>query len=141
MKRSSLSRHTPLRKASVKRKKAAVRVFTDGREVVHRARIYMERTEAMAKRQKNKCAMCMLSFAIVGRPTFDHEAGRGMGGGHRDDRIEVNGKWQNAALCVACNGLKGSRRFHWVNGSYIPAVYIRREDWLRCEPVPRKEAA
>lgn len=120
MKNSSLSRHTPLRKARSKTKKAAVRVFGDGREVVHRAQIYIERTEAMARRQKNKCAMCVLSFAIVGRPTFDHEAVRGMGGGHRDDRIEVNGKWQNAALCVACNTLKGSKRYSWVNGVYQP---------------------
>lgn len=40
--------------------------------------------------------------------TFDHEAGRTAG--HRDDRIEVNGVIQNAAVHLLCNGLRGSSR-------------------------------
>ena len=45
-----------------------IRVFSGGREVVRSAAIYMERTHEMAKRQGNKCAICCLSFAIVGNP-------------------------------------------------------------------------
>jgi hypothetical protein len=52
------------------------------------------------------------------RPTFDHEAGRGAG--KQDDRIEVAGLWQNAAVHEICNSLKGSKRYKWVNGVYKP---------------------
>jgi hypothetical protein len=46
--------------------------------------------------------------------TFDHEAGRGMGGAKRDDRIEVDGKRKNAAVHFGCNAAKGSRKVHYV---------------------------
>lgn len=51
--------------------------------------------------------------------TFDHEQGRGMGGSRRDDRIEIDGKWINAAVTSEANFEKGSKRYHWVEGVYI----------------------
>jgi hypothetical protein len=36
-----------------------------------------------------------------------------MGGAHRDDRIEVDGKPYNGAACHACNTAKGSRRVNY----------------------------
>jgi hypothetical protein len=52
---------------------------------------------------------------------FDHESGRGHGGGNRTDAIlDAEGNWVNAALCHNCNQWKGSRRYKWVNGSYLP---------------------
>jgi hypothetical protein len=45
--------------------------------------------------------------------TFEHEAGRGHGGGHRDDRIIVNGKNINGAAHRSCNGQKASRRINY----------------------------
>lgn len=41
---------------------------------------------------------------------FGHESSRGMGGGSRDDRIVVDGKPHNYAICPFCNSLQGSRR-------------------------------
>jgi hypothetical protein len=78
-------------------------------------REYAVRSLAMMTRQGCLCAMCGES---VLSPQFDHEAGRGSGGSHRDDRIEVDGQWQNAALCGWCNSAKGSKRFSWNNGIY-----------------------
>lgn len=106
-----------------------VRVYSDGREVCGlnpggRSE-YRRRLWIMCERQSWQCAMCLRSMKhfeiretrfkengclFSGAPTFDHESGRGMGGGHRDDRIEVEGKWHNAAVCLACNTEKGSRR-------------------------------
>jgi len=54
-------------------------------------------------------------------PTFDHEAGRGFGGGFRDDSLfHVDGTWRNAAVHFLCNGQKGSRAYRWQNGKYLP---------------------
>ena len=72
-------------------------------------REYFRRTAEMALRQKGKCSIC-------GRPmkiddcTYEHEDGRGHGGGHRDDRIEVDGKPYNSAAHYFCNLKKGSIR-------------------------------
>lgn len=71
----------------------------------------------MLQRQKGLCGLklgyyCNL-FGHILTPeyaTFDHERPRGMGAGFRDDRIEVDGKWQNCAACWECNCIKGSRR-------------------------------
>lgn len=100
-----------------------VRTYLDGREVCDKTakgkRKYALRTEAMAARQDYRCAIGgeMLDLRDV---QFDHEAGRGSGGGHRDDRIEIDGEWVNAAVCGACNGRKGSRRYSWQDGKYLP---------------------
>lgn len=57
---------------------------------------------------------------------FDHEAGRGSNGGHRDDRIlDEKGNWMNAALSPASNSLKGSKRYHWLNGKYQPVSNLK----------------
>jgi hypothetical protein len=68
---------------------------------------------AMARRQRGRCALCG-HLMDEGTPTFDHENGRGMGGAKRDDRIEVKGRWQNAAVHYLCNGDKGSRKVPYV---------------------------
>lgn len=52
--------------------------------------------------------------------TFDHQSGRGSNSSHRDDRIEVDGEWRNAALSLASNTLKGSKRYEWRGGKYLP---------------------
>jgi hypothetical protein len=53
-------------------------------------------------------------------PTFEHQDGRGAGGGHRDDRIEIDGQWNNAAVDPDCNISKGSKRYTWFQGKYQP---------------------
>lgn len=103
------------------RRREPVHVYPDGREVCNlktRAGIglYAGRTLMMQKRQGGHCALCHWYLGM----TFDHEAGRGSAGSHRDDRIEVDGRWINAALCYKCNGEKGSKRYHWVQGKYVP---------------------
>jgi hypothetical protein len=104
--------------------KPAVKVFPDGREVCNLKvkagkQEYYQRTITMLQRQRFLCAMCHENMHPIWAE-FDHEAGRGSGGGHRDDRIEVDGHWQNAALCRTCNSEKGSKRYHWVDGKYVP---------------------
>lgn len=105
------------------RMKPAIRKMKDGREVCLDTLVgrgeYRDRMLAMADRQDWLCAIC--GRAMAGWTlTFDHQAGRGLGGGHRDDRIEVDGNWQNAALHGACNIGKGSKRYEWRDGKYQP---------------------
>lgn len=91
--------------------------YPDGREVCIKGE-YLYRLRMMASRQHDRCAICE---RILVSMVFDHEAGRGMGGGHRDDRIEKpDGTWQNAALCYRCNSLKASKRYAWKHGVYLP---------------------
>ena len=101
-------------------------VYPDGREVCQTrtaaGRIeYQRRIEAMAVRRNHIC--CLFGYSPVCHPrgtllgyipTFEHENGRGMGGGHRDDRILLpDGKWQNGAAHAQCNTWKGSRRIDY----------------------------
>lgn len=94
-----------------------------GREVCDRTtaegnRRYEDRRYQMEVRQYFHCAICE---RIAGsRMDFDHEQSRG--GGKQDDRIEVDGKWKNAALCRRCNTEKGSKRYHWLGNppKYVP---------------------
>lgn len=102
-------------------KENGVWTYPCGREVckTHTAegqREYKRRTDAMQKRQGGHCALCMWYLGV----TFDHQSGRGSGGSHRDDRIEIGGGWHNAALCYNCNAGKGSKRYHWLDGHYVP---------------------
>jgi hypothetical protein len=105
-----------------KRKYEAVRVYPDGREVCQQSHIagkreYRRRIYVMLERQGNRCGL-MITPDCIRRggnmagwtPTFEHVDGRGMGGSHRDDRIEKDGKPYNLAACYACNNEKGSRR-------------------------------
>lgn len=98
----------------------------DGRQVCHDSaagkREYRWRTELMWQRQGETCAIGN-HFITVEEATFDHQDGRGHGGGHRTDAInDAEGNWINAAVCNHCNILKGSRRFTWVNGKYLPTL-------------------
>jgi hypothetical protein len=104
------------------RKREPVKVFPDGRVVCDLTtrpgrKEYFRLKEAMICRQRFLCAICGSWLWLC---EFDHEDGRGANGGHRDDRIVVDGEWHNAALCFQCNLEKGSKRYHWVNGKYIP---------------------
>lgn len=117
-----------MKRSPIKNRTPTVKTFLCGREVCQPTaagrREYKSRTDAMQKRQGGRCALCPWYLGM----TFDHQDGRGSGGGHRDDRIEIDGKWHNAALCIQCNGLKGSRRYHWIDGIYIPSIYATVED-------------
>lgn len=72
-------------------------------------REYRSRTEQMWERQDGICSICLTPMRIE-EATFEHEIGRGHGGGHRDDRIEIDGKPYNSAVHGMCNVKKGSVR-------------------------------
>lgn len=76
-------------------------------------REYKARTLAMAERQQWRCALCG-RWMNMDDVTFDHQFGRGMNGSKRDDRIEIKGKWHNAAAHLRCNQDKGSRMVPYV---------------------------
>lgn len=110
-------------------KREPLKVYPDGREVLNTktaagATEYRNRKDQMFSRQKATCPLCDCVFTWSNPSTFDHQNGRGMGGSIRDDRIEIDGQWFNAALCVPCQSLKGSRRYHWVKEGvqmkYVP---------------------
>lgn len=81
-------------------------------------RMYRSNLYEMEVRQGFQCAICQRIAGSMMQ--FDHQDGRGSNGGHRDDRIvDEEGDWINAALCANCNSLKGSKRYHWLNGKYV----------------------
>lgn len=98
----------------------AVQTLRDGRERCldnksGRAE-YRWRTMEMLERQGGMCCLCGLPLRPDGA-TFEHEFGRGMGGGKRDDRITLpNGTQQNGAAHGHCNFRKGSRRVAYLTG-------------------------
>ena len=98
----------------------AVRTAKDGREIVNLLckagrDEYVRRKRLMWERQGRFC--CLYGF-IPGCPgklrwedaMFAHEIPRGHGGGARDDRTEIDGKWLNGVAHPQCNSLAGSRR-------------------------------
>lgn len=100
-----------------------VMTMPDGKEICHMdtsagRREYKERTRAMCIRQGFRDAITGENMETW-QATFDHEAGRTVG--KQDDRIEIDGEWHNAALLYATNTRKGSKRYSWVNGSYVPS--------------------
>lgn len=101
----------------------AVTVFPDGRERCNTnaagKREYLARTVEMWERQHGNCAICGNSLELR-FAQFDHQAGRGHGGGHRDDRTVVDGQWNNAAVHGLCNIRKASTRYTWIGKSYVP---------------------
>lgn len=110
----------------MRRYEAGVVIFDDDREVCERSTIagrreYINRREAMRQRQNCRCPMCNC-YLCEDEARFEHQDGRGMGGGHRDDRIERDGEWFNAALCETCNSEKGSQRYCWMDGNYVPII-------------------
>ena len=103
--------------------KPAVRIFEGGREVCDLTTKagrdeYERRKDLMHKRQAGICCLYGKAPMCPGRlrraeAMFEHEDGRGSGGGKRDDRIEVDGKPQNGVAHPLCNSWKGSRRIQY----------------------------
>ena len=103
-----------------KKKPEPIKVFPDGREKLNihcKAGMdeYHRRRLAMWERQGKRCALQITDICRQRQGrwpqdeiTYDHFNGRG--GGKQDDRIEVDGKAQNAAVCWPCNHARGSRR-------------------------------
>ena len=111
------------RPCEMKKETIPVKVFAGGREVCNLTckdgrDEYERRKDAMFQRQGGIC--CLHGF-IEGCPgklkrseaVYEHETGRGHGSGHRDDRIEVNGKRQNGVAHPICNLSKASRRINY----------------------------
>lgn len=131
--RAAMSRIRPVSP----RRREPITVYPDGREVCNLntredEREYRRRIGLMYERQQERCCIgldgCVRNFSLF-MATFDHEDGRGMGGGKRDDRIEKDGHPYNGAACIRCNSAKGSRFFDY-NGNRA-----RKE----AQPVPAKE--
>ena len=111
---------------AMKRVTAEVKVYPDGREVcadtVAGKREYVARVARMVVRQKYRC--CLQSYAPMcpgylhpDYATFEHEGGRGHGGGKRDDRTELpDGTWLNGAAHADCNMWKASRFIDYNRG-------------------------
>lgn len=103
------------RPKDIKREPEPVRIFAGGREVCNMLTAagkaeYRRRVAEMWERQGKRCCLCLKPLALE-EATFEHEWGRGIGGGVRDDRTRwPDGTWINGAACWTCNGLKGSRR-------------------------------
>jgi hypothetical protein len=98
-----------------------VKVFPDGREVCNQftttgRKAYKRRIALMVERKNNMCCLHGICPTCPGwlaedEATFEHEGGRGMNGGKRDDRIALpDGTWINGAAHLACNQWKGSRK-------------------------------
>lgn len=110
--------YTP--KSQPKQPPVAVRKLKSGAEVCNLLTKsgrdeYESRKRQMLSRQNGICCLHGHIKDCPGKVnladlSFDHEQPRGMGGGSRDDRIEVNGRWQNGAAHWRCNSSKGSRR-------------------------------
>lgn len=96
-----------------RRKREPVKVFPDGREVCEKTKAgfieYRRRIHIMRLRQNNLCNLCGEPMADDDC-TFEHEEGRGIGGGHRDDRIERDGHSYNSVAHWHCNVKKASMR-------------------------------
>lgn len=111
----------------IKHAPEAIRIKNDGREICNMLTKagrdeYMARIRQMWERQNKRCCLegyipdCPGRLAIKDA-TFEHEAGRGADGGHRDDRIKLpDGTWINGAAHWRCNSLKGSKRIGYNRG-------------------------
>ena len=116
--------------SQVKKKPEAVRIMKDGREIC-RLNIkagmdeYVRRKRAMWERQNKRCCLEGLIPDCPGKlrwedATFEHSEGRGHGGGHRDDRILVDGSPQNGVSHPHCNVAKASRRLSTMLQEIVP---------------------
>jgi hypothetical protein len=93
-------------------------VYRGGREVCQNNAagdaLYKHRTQLMMVRQGWICCICKdpsRPISVASGVTFEHTDLRGMGGGRRDDRIELpDGTWINGAAHGFCNAEKGSKR-------------------------------
>jgi hypothetical protein len=82
-------------KITANQKKALpYRIMKDGREIVKKTAAgsveYRRRISQMWHRDHGRCCLCGI-WLHPDSATFEHKRSRGMGGGTRDDRIEVNG--------------------------------------------------
>lgn len=97
-------------------KESAVWTYPSGREVCPKTtlgkREYLSRIATMWTRQRGLCCLCGVPVSLS-QCVFEHQDGRGHGGGNRDDRIERDGKPYNGAACYGCNSLKGSKRIDY----------------------------
>ena len=113
----------PKPKDAKKLKPVAVFVLEGGREVCNMKTCegqdeYKRRIGDMWMRQKGRCCLENIIGGCPGQlalqdATFEHQDGRGMGGAHRDDRIEIDGKPINGSSHSRCNFIKGSRRINY----------------------------
>ena len=91
--------------------KNGVKIYPDGREVCLKTKAgreeYADRTFKMWVRQKLICYLCGKRLEWTDA-TFDHERSRGLGGGNREDRIEIDSAPVNGAAHYLCNSRKGS---------------------------------
>jgi hypothetical protein len=106
-----------------------IRVLKDGREIINLLcreghEEYERRKRAMLARQNGICCLHRHIPSCPGKlywkdVMFEHQDGRGLGGGHRDDRIErpdpKTGEMKpyNGVAHAWCNSLKGSRRIDY----------------------------
>lgn len=94
-------------------KTSAVWTYPDLRQVCQKSasgrRVYQYRIREMWLRQRGLCCICHVPMGLAAA-TFEHQDGRGMGAGHRDDRIEKDGKPYNGAAHWRCNAAKASKR-------------------------------
>jgi hypothetical protein len=103
-----------------RKKPPAVRTLKDGKEqcnlLCKEGRDeYERRKRVMWERQERVCCLAVFLAYCPGKlnwadASFEHEVPRGMGGGSRDDRTEIDGKWHNGVSHWKCNSEKGSRR-------------------------------
>ncbi len=110
--------------------------LTDGREICNLLTKvgrdeYARRVRAMWVRQGRHCCLegrikdCP-GYLKIGEAQFEHQDGRGMEAGHRDDRIEkpdrATGEMKpyNGAAHPICNGRKGSLRIDYTDFYDVP---------------------
>lgn len=102
-------------KAKLPHWQGAVRTMKDGREICQQqtkagADEYRLRRMLMRARQGNLCCLCGLWMSEE-ETSFEHQEGRGFGGGRRDDRIFLpDGSRLNGASHGVCNLARGSQR-------------------------------
>lgn len=104
--------------SQIKKAPEAVRVFRDNREVCNLLcksgrDEYERRKRLMWERQLKTCILCSQPLAWKDT-TFEHQDGRGFGGGHRNDAVTKNGAPYNGVSHGWCNAKRGSKRT-WVD--------------------------
>lgn len=113
-----------------------VHVYRDSREVCDlRTKSgmaeYRRRVRTMWLRQRRRCCLegwireCPGKLALA-EACFEHQDGRGMDAGHRDDRIEIGGRRYNGAAHPWCNSEKGSRRMDYTGFYEEQAIGARQ---------------
>jgi hypothetical protein len=112
---------------TTKPKPVPVRIYRDNREVCvltckAGADEYQRRKRVMWERQNHMCCLHGFISSCPGKlnwadAIFAHEVPRGLGGGSRDDRIDIGGKRLNGVAHSQCNYIAGSRRIRF-NDAY-----------------------